>query len=333
MTEFSTQTARKGDSDRLGWCFASGRVAALEGQLLGRSFFHSLIESGNLGEARSALAKTAYRSVFTTDESVKEYPAAIEEYSARLRDELTDVSPKHAVFDLWAMPARYRTMRTLFLRSVEKNASGDELAEVMLSFAGSEAQKAALARHAEIVRGRRFAGDQVATSMLLDSAEVTALFTLAQSAPEETVKAFIIDRAVLSAWSAVLRSTWNGTDASFIAQWFVLPAALGDLAAESAAAAESDPAAALGRRVSAGVAGGLAKLARDEIRADVDLAMSEAISENVRAMRMSPFGPERLISYLVALDAEETNLRIALATVAHDMDRKAAYSRLRREYA
>jgi hypothetical protein len=331
-TAVKTQAKRARRTDATAWCYVSGRVNALEKSLLPRNFFTALLECGSAAEARAALGKTAYRTAFAGDEAVVEYAATIQAYGAAAREELFGQCPPHAIKRAWGLAGRYRAARVQFLRRAGEGAAA-ELAEILETIADGARGRQALAAHRDLVAALGKSGDGVATSLVLDSAACTVMLDIARSAPEAAVRGLLSDRAVLAAWSSVLRSRWNGTPAEVINRWFVFGGGPEGLVRDTAEAAEAEPAAALAGRVSRGVKERLEAAGREALRSDLDAAVSRAIREKVLVCRRPAFGPERLLAYLWALEVEERNLRIALAAVVENLDRGAAAAKLGGEYA
>ena len=320
-------------SARAGWGYASGRVAVLEAMLLPRGFFEGLVASKNISEARSALGKTAYRAAFASDDAVRNYAALLDGFAAAWRGMILGDCPWHVMKSAWELPERYRAVRGAFLRKAAKGAAGKELAEALEGLASTREELAAFAIHRELATEKRFAGDVTATSMLLDSAAAGVMWAHSELAAEEKAAALLGDRAALQAWSSVLRAKWNGAADETIRRWFVLSGGLAGLVDATLASAGGDAGAALVGYTSRPTADFLRSRGREQLRQDLEKAMSEAVREAVLSCRRVAFGPERVMSYLVAFDVEETNLRIALAAIAENLDKAGAIARLRREYA
>jgi hypothetical protein len=315
-----------------GWGFVSGRVAVLETALLPRSFFEGLIASKDEAEARSFVGKTMYRAAFSGENGLGNYAPALDAWSAQWRGAARGDCPWHPWKNFWELPERYTAARTAFLRKAARG-SGDELAGILEAFAGSPVDLRSLRRHIDIARAGRFAGDTVATSLFLDSACVTLMWAIAGVCAETKAARVLRDKAALQAWSSVLRARWNGTDEEKIRHWFVVEPGLSALVGATCGAGDTDLAAPLVGVASRTTTDFLRARAGDELKSDLDKAMTEAVREEVLDCRRVAFGPERVLSYFAALDVEEANLRIALAAVMESLDRAKAISRLRREYA
>ena len=141
------------------------------------------------------------------------------------------------------------------------------------------------------------------------------------------------DIAALQIWSAVLRSRWNGTSSDVIQRWFVVNGAHGDLVKDTAVMAESNPAGALTGRISEHALYSVKEYGNEQIRRKVDTVTGEAIREEVLQCRMVPYGPEKVLGYVIAFQIEQENLRLALSSVVSGVDHRIAAERLRGEYA
>ncbi|MDP2982017.1 MAG: hypothetical protein Q8O92_01635 [Candidatus Latescibacter sp.] len=317
------------------WGYISGRLSVLETLLLGRSFFEGLLKAHDLSEVRSALAKTPYRAVFTTDEAIRNYHAVLEKYSEAVISDIYSNSPPHVLKSFFDVLSRYPVFRGIFLRAVARGASLPEIDAAFDTLALTVEEQEALLRHRSMLRDREAPqlADAVARSLFLDSVVCTLRLSQAGSAAEELVSHLLRDIAVLQCWSAVLRSRWNGTSSEVIRRWFVLPDINGDLVKDTAAMAESNPAGALNGRVSEHALLIIKESGHERIRRNVDAVAGEAIREEALQCRMVSYGPEKVLGYVIAFHVEQENLRLALSTAVSGVDPRIVAERLRREYA
>jgi hypothetical protein len=317
------------------WGYVSGRLSVLETQLLPRSFFEGMIRSRNFSDARSALAKTTYRTVFVTDEQVRDYSEALDSAEKTLQKDILDVSPPHVLASFFEMPRRYLVFRSLFLRAAARGASVSDLEATFESLTADLSELAALESHIAAMRSREApqSADAVARSLYLDSAVCALQLALADSAPEEKVRRLLHDIAVLKSWSAVLRSRWNGTPADVIRRWFMVKEAYGEMVRVTAALAESNPAGGLAGCLSDGALRVLRALEADTIRRNVDAAAGETIRDQALELRMVTYGPERVLAYFAAIAVEQENLRLVLSSIVNGVEPRIVLERLRREYA
>jgi hypothetical protein len=332
---FSQPGSAEKNVPRSEWGYISGRLSVLETLLLGRSFFEGLLKAHDLSEVRSALAKTPYRAVFTTDEAIRNYHAVLEKYSEAVISDIYNNSPSHVLKSFFDVLNRYPVFRGIFLRAVLRGASVSEIDTTFDTLAVTLEEQEALLRHRSMLRDREAPqhADAVARSLFLDSAVCTLRLALAGAAPEEQVSRLLHDIAVLQSWSAVLRSRWNGTSAEVIRRWFVLPDINGDLVKDAAALAESNPAGALSGRISEHTLLVVKENGHERIRRAIDAVTAEAIREEVLQCRMVAYGPEKVLGYEIAFQVEQENLRLALSTVVSGVDHRIVAERLRREYA
>jgi vacuolar-type H+-ATPase subunit C/Vma6 len=317
------------------WSYVSGRISVLETLHLNRNFFEGLLKSRSLSEARSALAKTQYRQLFTSDESIRDYANALGTYSNTVIEGIIHDSPPHVIASFFDVNRRYIVFRTLFLRVSARGASTAELENTFDTLFESPHEAEALTAHTAMLRHREGpqTADAVAKSLFLDSAVCTLRLHLALSSPEKTVSNLLHTMAVLQTWTAVLRSRWNGTPAEVIERWFIVPSAYTRMIMDTALLAESNPADALAGKVSDAVLRTLRSAGGANLRQNVDAYTQEAVRNEILEYRGIPYGPEKVLVYLAGYTVEQENLRLALAAIVNGIDSKVALATLRREYA
>lgn len=316
------------------WSFISGKVAALEAELLPRAFFEGILKSTSRADARSALGKSVYRTLFPDDRSLDQVSPAIDAKGQEIRAELFKLCPPHPLENFFGIASRFRTFRTLFNQmSKQSNPQVQELDALFPVFAVEPAFADALVEHRNLL-GRKNA-PQTATpmerSLYLDSAACSLMRVVADYAPERLVRQYMADRAVLTAWAGIFRARWNGVSAEMIRSWFIHEDSP-DLAS-AILAAENEPKAEVAKRLSVRSSAALDALDAARIKADIDSAAADVLRETVLDCRRVSFGAERALSYLVAIEAELVNLDLSLSSVANNIDRQITASRLRREYA
>lgn len=332
---FSQPVAAVKNVSRLEWGYISGRLSVLETLLLGRSFFEGLLKAHDLSEVRSALAKTPYRTVFSTDEAIRNYHAVLERYSEAVISDIFNNSPSHALKSFFEISSRYPVFRGIFLRAVARGASLSEIDDSFDTLALTVEEQEALLGHRSMLRDREAPQNagSVARSLFLDSCFCTLRLAHACEAREELISRLLHDIAVLQIWSAVLRSRWNGTSSDVIQRWFVVNGAHGDLVKDTAVMAESNPAGALTGRISEHALHSVKEYGNEQIRRKVDTVTGESIREEVLQCRMVPYGPEKVLGYVIAFQIEQENLRLALSSVVSGVDHRIAAEGLRGEYA
>lgn len=336
MNAMTTETgAGNGSSPRTEWGYVSGRVNVLETQLLNRNFFEGTLKNRSLADARSSLAKTPYRLVFSTDDQVREFHASLDLYAESVVSDILKISPSHVLKAFFEIPQRYLAFRTLFLRAAARGASVAELEGSFEALAATPFERSAIEGHIAMLRSREApqSADSVARSLFLDSVVCTLRLELADTAEEEQVKRLLHDIAVLQCWSAVMRSRWNGTPADVVRRWFILPERQAEMVRNSAALADTNPIGPLGGNVGESVMQALRNLGSEHIRRNVDAAVGDAIRDEVMENRMITYGPERVASFLIAFNVEQENLRLVLASVVNGVEPRNVIERLRREYA
>lgn len=316
------------------WCFVSGKIAALEPEILTRAFFEEILRCHDLSAARSVLAKSGYRSLFPDDQSVAESGRILDSYGMQARAEILKLCPAHPVENYFSLLSRYRTFRILFGRlAARHNAPADEFADALAVFADHPGYAAVLAEHQRMVYRTPSpqASSALERSLYLDSVACTLMMVVGQSAQEKLSRAYLCDRAVLAAWSALRRSKANGVDGELARKWFVF--GQDTVFAAEVLAAEPDPRSAVLSRLSTPTAAALAAADVNRMRQDIDAVCADALRDLLVSCRRTPFGPERVVSYLAAQETEIVNLELSLGAVANDINRDVALSRLRREHA
>ena len=315
------------------WSFVSGKIAALESELLPRSFFEAILKSSTRADARAALGKSGYRVLFPDDKSLDASSAILDQKAKESRAEVFALCPPHPLENFFGIGSRFRTFRTLFNQMSKGNPQVAELDSLFPVFAVEDAYADGLREHRDMLSRKN--PPQQATpmerSLYLDSAACSLMRVVAEFAPEKLVREYMADRAVLTAWSGIFRSRWNGVSADMIRNWFIFDNSR-ELAS-SILAMEHEPKAEIAQRLSSRSAAILEGVDMQRIKTDIDGAASDVLRETVLACRMVSFGAERVLSYLVANEVEMVNLELCLSAVANGIDRDVTLSRLRREYA
>ena len=330
----STSTPMMTGSMSVGWNFVSGKVAAQESELLPRSFFEAILKAPNAAEARAALGKSFYRVLFPDDASLTRASAILDARAKEARAELFSLCPRHQLENYFGIGGRFRSFRTLFnSRARETNPQVLELDALFAVFAVEPAFADRMITHRQMLGSKSSpqAASPMERSLYLDSAACTLMRIVAESVSEPLVRQYMSDRAILSAWSGIFRARWNGVEPEMIRDWFIFDG--GSEFATSILAVDNEPRAVVGGRLSMTSATALEMLDGARIKADIDAASADVLRETVLSCRRKSFGPERPLSYLVALEAEMANLELCLVTVANGIDRAVTASRLRREYA
>ncbi len=316
------------------WTFVSGKIAALEAELLPRSFFEAILKAPNRTEARMALGKSVYRVLFPDDKALDTASAILEQKARESRAEIFKLCPLHPLENFFGIGSRFRTFRTLFNQASKQNNPNPADLDALFPVFAVEAEYAGAFREHRDMLLRKSPPQQATPlerSLYLDSAACSLMKGVADHIPEPMVKEYMEDRALLTAWSGIFRLRWNGVPAETIRNWYVFNNSL-DLAA-SILQHEHDPKSVIANRLSVRSSRALEGVDMNRIKADIDSAASDVLRDTVLQCRLKPFGAERAMSYLVANEAEMVNLDMCLSAVANNIDREVTLSRLRREYA
>ncbi|MCD7895800.1 MAG: V-type ATPase subunit, partial [Planctomycetaceae bacterium] len=114
----------------------SGKIAALESELLPRSFFEAVLKAPDRSEARTALGKSPYRVLFPDDKSLDNISAILDQRAKEVRAEIFSLCPPHPLENYFDIGSRFRTFRTLFNQaSKQANANPADLDALFPVFA------------------------------------------------------------------------------------------------------------------------------------------------------------------------------------------------------
>lgn len=316
------------------WSFVSGKIAALESELLPRAFFEAIIKSPTRSDARAALGKSPYRVLFPDDKSLDNISAILDQKARETRAEIFALCPPHPIENFFGIPTRFRTFRTLFNQaSKQTNPQAADLDKLYPIFTVEEAYADGLREHRDMILRKNppQAATPLERSLYLDSAACSLMRIVAGYVPEKLVKEYMMDKSLLTAWSGLFRQRWSGVAPEMIKSWFVYDNSL-DLAS-SVLAQEQEPKAEIGKRLTFRSSNVLDGIDLNRIKLDIDAVSDEVLRETVMQCRLVPFGAERVLSYLVANESEMVNLELALSCIANRIDRDVTISRLRRDYA
>ncbi len=330
----STSLSSKITKRPTAWSFVSGKIAALESELLPRSFFDALLKSPTRSEARSALGKSSYRILFPDDKSLDASSAILDARAKEIKAEIFKLCPPHPLENFFGIGDRFRTFRTLFNQmSRQNNPPVGDLEALFPAFAVEPEFAVHLREHRNMLTRKNTpqAATPMERSLYLDSGACSLMRIVAQVVPEPMVRDYMLDRSLLTAWSGIFRTRWNGVPADMIRNWFVY-----DNSSELATAilsSENEPKAEISKRLSVRSSAALDNVDAARIKSDIDSVAADVLRDTVLACRMTPFGAERALSYLVAVEVELVNLELCLSTIANGINREVTASRLRREYA
>lgn len=194
------------------WTFVSGKIAALEAELLPRAVFDAILKAPGPAEARGALGKSSYRALFPDDESLAAVSSLMDGMAKETRAEIFKLCPPHPLENYFGVGSRFRSFRTLFNGlSRQAGAQAPALDALFPVFAVEPAYADAMAEHRNLLERKNppQAAAPVERSLYLDSAACTLMRIVAASALEPLVRRYLDDRATLAAWSGVFRARWN----------------------------------------------------------------------------------------------------------------------------
>ena len=317
------------------WSFISGRIAVMETSLLNRGFFESLLKSKTLADVRSSLGKTQYRQFFTSDDSLRDYMGVLDRFHSEISADILKYTPPHVLNCIFDLPQRYQVFRNMFIKICQRNGSVGDLESVFDAFVTNGIESAAVAPYRAMLRGRETpqSADSVSRSLFLDSVACSVRIGLSEAAQELKVREPLTALAVLQAWTAILRSRWNGTSPELVMKWFILPGDYAEFVKDTAMLSLTNPVLPLSGRVSDKIQKKMKNIPLDSLRQNVDFAVNESVRDEIIEMRYIPYGPEKVVSYFLSLGVELDNMRLSLASVVNGIDSKIVIERLRKEYA
>ncbi|MHC4916450.1 MAG: hypothetical protein ACYTGB_13255 [Planctomycetota bacterium] len=305
------------------WAYASGRVAALEGLLLGRDSLERLAEADSPAAVSAALGESPLRVELTEVGEAAAAAELISAYYARARASLEADFPYPALFELVALPARFAGMKERARRLLAAGGSpGGAAAEVRAEILEDFDEEGEAAAGLDLLLASTGEGGDAGSSqvfdLLLDSSRLLESLRLAGRVGDTEVESHAVDevtvRAALLLWRSRLVSGEDpeAPDRELISRFFLRGALAGGTAAKlwglplpawaEVLAAELHPS--LGE---AAFGAGDGESLNPWERAALDWLTARA-----RDMRGAAFGVGRVYSYAWALGVEEHNVRLAV---------------------
>jgi hypothetical protein len=303
------------------WTYVSGRIAALEGTLLGAEALDRLAGADSPSAAASALADSPLRTAAAEARTPAEAAGAVDAHYSAARESLRADCPDEAMFGLLELPTAYRRFKER-VRAAEATGTiqagtcwlPDAVGEVP-----SEHSHAALDLLAAVLSAERPPEAALAADLLLDSARLLESLDLAGQLGSEPVAGHVADearvRSVLVVWRSRLTAAREGAESALNA-WLPRLFLRGELGRDLAAALwESETAAWPGlieARLCAGLAGEAFGAGEAERLTGWERAAFNWLTARAREFRSTAFGVERAYGHAWALAVEERNVRLAL---------------------
>jgi V/A-type H+-transporting ATPase subunit C len=304
------------------WTYASGRVAALEAVLLGREALLRLAEA----ETDSAVASALSESPLRGPASEARTPAAVAEvlskYYAERLGSLKKDCPSPAMFELVALPARFRDLkakaRDALAASDGAALSSEALREVLGDFAEESEAASGLRLLAGVLADEDSPEPGLLLDLTLDSSRLLEALRLARLLGEETVAAHAADEVAVRSVLVVWRSKLAGGDlpdasgGSRMSRLFLRAELSRGLAARLWALPLSAWGELLSDELTRGLGGELYGRGEEEGLDGWEKAAFDWLTSRARELRGVAFGVGRVYGYAWGLAVEERNLRLAL---------------------
>jgi len=307
---------RRADS----WTYASGRVAALEGTLLGRDALERLAEADSPAATSSALAESPLRGPLSEAENLAQIGEAISTCYSSALGSLQDDCPFPAMFELVAVPARFGELKDRVRAALKESGAGDLSADAARELLGDFAPESEAAAGLRLLLGlladEECDRDQ-AINLALDSARLLESLRLAEYLGDEDVLAHVRDevavRAALVLWRSKLVAADDPEDRSgdLVPRLFLR----GELSKGLPALLWPRPFIGWGTLIADGLAlelGGELFGSGEEERLNAwEKAAFDWLTGRARLLRGQAFGVGRVYGYAWGLAIEERNVRLA----------------------
>lgn len=307
------------------WTYASGRAAAIEGQVLEREALERLAAADSPSALAAALAESPLRAAGLAEADGSASAAeAINSCYAAAGEALRQSCPDGTLADLFALPRTYAGLKSR-LRAALAEAQGappDRAAgpDLLGELPADGEAAAALGLLAAVLAEDDRPEAPMALDLVLDSARLIEALRLAGALGSEEVGAHVRDevgvRAALVLWRARLLAAQEAEgESSGLARWLPRLFLRGPLAAGPAGrlwALElpSWPPA-LAAELAPDLGGEAFGSGEEERLPGWELAAFRWLAARARRMRSAAFGVERVYSYAWALAAEERDVRLA----------------------
>jgi hypothetical protein len=308
------------------WTFASGRIAALEGQLLSAESLDRLAGAESPAAAAAALAESPLRAAAGAA-SAEEAARAVAGHYAALLDSLAASCPSGALIELLSLPARCRALKERARRELSADAAsgagGGLSPEAALRLLGDD-----FAADGHVADALRLAGAALADArppapglaldLCLDSARLMEAPELAAELGDAGVTAHVSAetavRSVLTVWRARLLA--EGGAAPELAAWLPRLFLRGALAEAMAGRLWAKPlsawAALLGEELDPRLGAETFGAGEPASLGGWEKAAFDWLSAGARELRRQTFGAGRVRGFAWALEVEARNVRLAL---------------------
>jgi len=319
------------------WCYVSGVVAVRETTLLGREFFEDVIRATEPAYLRDIFARTPYVNYLTTSPTRARY---LESLRRLLEDEsayLEQISPEPGPFLWQRFHSRFKEMRSSL--SIERSPDEEKLLlreamKGLSSFLLGEEAPPALASHFEriedpsLFKTTRSAG----VSNLLDSAALSLLTEWRKTLRSQTIESYIEEFIAIRTGQAIYRALLRGASPSDIDRFFLIGCLENRDASIWLRTGAGEPRNVFIIYLPHDLWKRMEELPKEEFEERLEVEADNILMDVLSEARRTPFGPEKVFGYLVALETQNLNMRLALASAIDGVDREAVRRRLREVY-
>ncbi|MBX7255419.1 MAG: V-type ATPase subunit [Candidatus Hydrogenedentes bacterium] len=315
------------------WGFACGRISVLEGKLLSHEFFLGLLSQTRIEDMLRQLQDTPLRDHVTSGAAWNDWSAIIDAY---FHDEVVSIRndcPSPHIANLFLLQRDYLNLKRAILRRSDfpfapGAVSAQELAQIAAGDLGSveSPTKESVQEVWERSQAENF---DAQLDLLMDGVFLRHLLAIATAADvelvTESIREYVLVRAMLALW----RGLEQGVPVSEFRQCVLPLDGVGETVERliEAGAAENWPAVlpfAIADRLREAL-----EMPKTERIQHFDLASANALTTLASLGRYQVAGPERVFSYLSALDADVYNLKLAVCGRLSRIDSELLRRRLR----
>ncbi len=320
MTETAASPSDRATLRADSWTYASGRVAALEGMLLGRDALERLAEADSSTAVSSALAESPLRGSLSETEGLAQIGEAISTYYSAALGSLQDDCPFPAMFELVAVPARFGALKDRVRTALKEGGAGDVSSDAARELLGEFGADSEAAVGLRLLLGLLAVEDcdrDLAINLALDSGRLLETLRLAESLGDEDVLAHVRDevavRATLVLWRSKLVAADDPDDtaAELVPRLFLRGALAEGLPALLWPRPFIGWEALIADELTVELGGELFGSGEEEKLNAWEKAAFDWLTTRARLLRGQAFGVGRVYGYAWGLAIEERNVRLA----------------------
>ncbi len=325
------------------WTYASGRVAALEGQLLGAEALERLAAADSPSAVGAALSESPLRAALAAIDTPTGAAAAIAAHYAEAVASLEKDCPFPEMFELVAIPSRFGALKERVRAALREAATAEIPADDIPELLGGFDAESEAAKGLGLLLGVLAEADppetELALNLALDSARLLESLRLAESFGDEDVLGHVRDevavRSVLISWRSMIVAGGKA-DAPSLA---LLPRLClrGALATGSSARLLGIPLVRWARVLGDELTGSLGSETfgnGEESRLNAwEKRAFDWLTSRARDLRGQAFGVSRVYGYAWGLTVEERNVRLATVGRLRGVSAEALEALLWESYA